>query len=159
MLDEIMQQPKVLGSIEQENIFTLNAIVTELKDRGIHHALFAARGTSDNASIFGQYLFGIYQGIVTGLAIPSCITLYSGNLALNDELIIAVSQSGEAEDALAVITQNNLLMKFSLSHTTSKPIYSKNQEALKESWNCLMVLEWAQTITVSMEQNGDCLMP
>jgi fructoselysine-6-P-deglycase FrlB-like protein len=47
----------------------------------------------------------LYKGVVAALAIPSSITLYGGTLDLEDYLIIGVSQSGKAADALAVIEQ------------------------------------------------------
>jgi len=107
MLKEILEQPSVLANVEKKNMVTLYQIVKELNDRNIKHAVFAARGTSDHASIYGQYLLGIYKGIVCALAIPSCITLYDGKLDLSDDVVIGVSQSGKAADALAVIERGN----------------------------------------------------
>lgn len=107
MLKEILEQPAILARIEKENETILNSLVVELDEKGTNHAVFAGRGTSDHASIYGQYLFGIYKGVVSALAIPSCITLYDGKLDFKDDLVIGVSQSGEAADALAVIEQGN----------------------------------------------------
>jgi glucosamine--fructose-6-phosphate aminotransferase (isomerizing) len=107
MLKEILEQPVVLAGIEKANEATLKSLVAELKEKKINHAIFSGRGTSDHASIYGQYILGIYQGVVTGLAIPSCITLYDGKLDLQNDLVIGVSQSGKAADALAVLAQAN----------------------------------------------------
>lgn len=107
MLKEIQEQPKVLAGIEEANKSILNALVRELNERQIKHVVFAARGTSDHASIYGQYLLGIYKGVVSALAIPSCITLYDGRLDFSQDLVIGVSQSGKAADALAVIERGN----------------------------------------------------
>ncbi|MHB1483461.1 MAG: SIS domain-containing protein [Saccharofermentanales bacterium] len=107
MLEEIMEQPEVLAGIEIINKPTLTALVAELNERKTKHVVFAGRGTSDHASIYGQYLLGIYKGAVSALAIPSCITLYDGKLDFSDDLIIGVSQSGKAADALAVIERGN----------------------------------------------------
>ena len=79
MLNEIFQQPKVLAGIEEANKDTLIALVKELNERKITHALLSGRGTSDHAAVYGQYLLGIYKNVVAGLSIPSCITLYNGN--------------------------------------------------------------------------------
>jgi glutamine---fructose-6-phosphate transaminase (isomerizing) len=103
MLSEIFQQPNVLSGIENENKATLTALVKELNDRNIKHVLLAGRGTSDHAAVYGQYLLGIYKNVVSGLAIPSCITLYNGNPDMSQDLVIGISQSGEAADAIAVI--------------------------------------------------------
>ena len=107
MLKEILEQPKVLAGIENENESTLKKLVKELREKNINHVMFAGRGTSDHASIYGQYLLGIYKGVVSALAIPSCITLYDGNLDTANDLVIGVSQSGKAADALAVIEHAN----------------------------------------------------
>lgn len=107
MLSEILEQPDILAGIERKNETTLIRLVAELNERKINHAVFAGRGTSDHASIYGQYLLGIYKGVVSTLAIPSCITLYEGEFDFKDDLVIGVSQSGEAADALAVMMQAN----------------------------------------------------
>lgn len=107
MLLEIMEQPRVLSEIEKVNEETLKQLVSELNERSINHVVFAARGTSDHASIYGQYMLGIYKGAVCSLAIPSCITLYDGKLDLSNDLVIGVSQSGKAADASAVIERGN----------------------------------------------------
>jgi glucosamine--fructose-6-phosphate aminotransferase (isomerizing) len=107
MLNEIFQQPKVLEGIENENKDTLTALVKELNEKKINHAVLSGRGTSDHAAVYGQYMLGIYKNVVTALAIPSCITLYNGKPDMANDLVIGISQSGEAADALAVIETAN----------------------------------------------------
>jgi glucosamine--fructose-6-phosphate aminotransferase (isomerizing) len=107
MLEEILQQPEVLRKIEDKNKDTLTKIANEVKQKAIVNATFAARGTSDHASIYGQYLLAIHCGIVSSLAMPSTITLYGAKLNLEKTLVIGVSQSGKAADALAVLEQGN----------------------------------------------------
>jgi len=120
MLKEILEQPIILAGIEKENEATLKSIVKELNERNIKHVLFAGRGTSDHASIYGQYLLGIYKGVVSALAIPSCITLYDGKLDLKNDMVIGVSQSGKAADALAVIEQGNACGAVTVAITNDK---------------------------------------
>lgn len=103
MLNEILQQPKVLEGIENENKAVLDALVKELKDKNIDHAVLSARGSSDHAAVYGQYLLGLYKNVVSALAIPSCITLYDGKPDMSKDLVIGVSQSGKAADAIAVL--------------------------------------------------------
>ena len=105
MLEEILEQPVALSGIEKENESTLKALAAEINDKKIKTAVFSGRGTSDHASIYGQYLFGIKNGIVSSLAIPSCITSYDCEFAFENMLVIGVSQSGKAADALAVLNQ------------------------------------------------------
>ena len=105
MLSEILEQPRVLSGIEKENQEVISALVEELGRRKIQHIIFAARGTSDHASMYGGYLLSIYNGLVTSLAMPSCVTLYNSNIHYDSDMVIGVSQSGKAADALAVLEQ------------------------------------------------------
>lgn len=105
MLSEILEQPAVLAGIEKQNGPVLKALVEEIRRRDVRHVVFAGRGTSDHASIYGGYLLSIYCGLVTALAMPSCITLYNSNIDYGNDLVVGVSQSGCAADALAVLEQ------------------------------------------------------
>ena len=105
MLQEIGQQAAVLRGLEEANRSTLTELAAVLRQRQVTHAVFAARGTSDHASIFAQYLLGITGGTVSALALPSCITLYGGKFVFENDLVVGVSQSGKAADGLAVIEQ------------------------------------------------------
>ena len=65
--------------------------------------MLVARGSSDNAALFGRYLLEIKTGIPVSLAAPSVYTLYGGQLKLGRALVIGVSQSGEGEDIISVL--------------------------------------------------------
>lgn len=103
MEKEIFEQPKVLASLKATNDSTLKNLVSDIKQRDIKLVYFAARGTSDHASIYASYLISNFVGVPTSLALPSVITAYDGKLNLKDALVIGVSQSGKAADALAVM--------------------------------------------------------
>lgn len=62
----------------------------------------AARGTSDHAAVYAQYLIETQLGIPTGLAKPSVTTLYDGRLDWRGGLLVAISQSGRSPDIVAV---------------------------------------------------------
>lgn len=62
----------------------------------------AARGTSDHAAVYAQYLIEHQLGIPTGLAKPSITTLYGGNLDWGGVLLLAISQSGRSPDIVSV---------------------------------------------------------
>ena len=63
----------------------------------------AARGTSDNAARYAQYLFGYALGLPVMLATPSLNTVYRRPADLSRALVIGISQSGQAEDVRAVL--------------------------------------------------------
>ncbi len=103
LLDEIYQQPDVLASVYGKNRGELEKIAAEVKARGIKSVYFAARGTSDHACIFAQYLFAVCAGIPCALGTPSAISQYGADIDLGGCLTVGVSQSGAAKDVIAVI--------------------------------------------------------
>jgi glutamine---fructose-6-phosphate transaminase (isomerizing) len=72
--------------------------------RGTTHLLVAARGSSDNAAIFFQYLAGQELGVMVALAAPS---LYEGErrVELTGAGVLAISQSGRSPGMAAVLAQ------------------------------------------------------
>jgi glucosamine--fructose-6-phosphate aminotransferase (isomerizing) len=103
MWQEIMQQPKVVENCLSLNQKTLDAITARLKEKAVSNVIIAARGTSDHAGIYGKYIIEIKKGIPVSLAAPSVFTIYEKNVKMADSLVIAISQSGRAADALEVI--------------------------------------------------------
>src|ERR1700722_11647508 len=70
--------------------------------REVNYALVAARGSSDNAAAFFQYLAGRELGLVVALATPS---LFQDQRTMNvaGAGVLAVSQSGKSPGMLEVI--------------------------------------------------------
>lgn len=104
---EIREQPSVLSSLHAKNSNTLCSLVKEIKEKGINNIYFVARGTSDHACIYAQYLFGIVLGIPCTLGTPSILTQYGSQIKFNNSLVIGVSQSGRAEDVNSIIESAN----------------------------------------------------
>lgn len=100
---EIREQPSVLASLKDKNSDVLYKLVKELKEKNINNIYFAARGTSDHACVYAQYLFGIVMGIPCTLGTPSIFTQYGTDIKFNNSLVIGVSQSGRAEDVNYVL--------------------------------------------------------
>ena len=65
--------------------------------------VLVARGTSDNAALFGRYLLEITTGIPVSLAAPSIATLYEARVDYRDALVVGISQSGESTDTNLVL--------------------------------------------------------
>jgi len=64
--------------------------------------LFVARGSSDNAAIYGRYLVETQLGVPAALAAPSVATHYRARLDLSDALVVSVSQSGRTAEIVEV---------------------------------------------------------
>jgi glucosamine--fructose-6-phosphate aminotransferase (isomerizing) len=65
---------------------------------GRRRVLLVARGSSDNAAIYGRYLLEVAAGVPAGLAAPSVATHYRARLDLSDTLVVSVSQSGSTTE-------------------------------------------------------------
>ncbi len=101
---ELREQPEVLGRVLNTNKEALEAAAAAIKARGdITNVVFAARGTSDHACIYAQYLYQRYLGLPCGLATSSVNTKYGATINYKNTLVIGVSQSGMAKDVLAII--------------------------------------------------------
>lgn len=103
LLEEIRQQPAVLGRVLTEESGPVRAVCAALAERQIDQVLIAARGTSDNAARYAKYLLGSRNGLPVALAAPSLYTIYERSPRLHNTLVIGISQSGMSPDLVAVI--------------------------------------------------------
>lgn len=104
MLEEIAEQPAALAKTIQAEREKISKLASFLKSREIDLIVIVARGSSDNAALFGRYLLEITTGIPVSLSAPSVHTLYNAKLKLDHALVIGVSQSGEGEDINQVLS-------------------------------------------------------
>ena len=103
MLAEIAEQPAALERTIAEERSKIAKLGQLLKTRDIHLIVLVARGSSDNAALFGRYLLEITTGIPVSLSAPSVHTIYGAKLKLDHALVVGVSQSGEGEDINRVL--------------------------------------------------------
>jgi glucosamine--fructose-6-phosphate aminotransferase (isomerizing) len=103
MLREIGQQPEVLERTLRAEESHMQRVGASLRKSGIRLIVLVARGTSDNAALFGRYLLELTTGIPVSLAAPSIHTLYKRSLNLRDAVVVGVSQSGEGTDINVVL--------------------------------------------------------
>jgi glucosamine--fructose-6-phosphate aminotransferase (isomerizing) len=103
MLQEIAEQPAALQKTIQEERSKVERLGAFLKERDVDLIVLVARGSSDNAALFGRYLLEVTTGIPVSLAAPSVHTVYNARLKLSRALVIGVSQSGEGEDINRVL--------------------------------------------------------
>jgi len=96
MASEIAEQPEALA----RTLDALRPLRSELAAlaRGTRLVLFYARGSSDNAAIYGRYLLEVQARRPAAMGAPSVATHYRSDLDLAGVLAVAVSQSGETEE-------------------------------------------------------------
>ena len=103
LYQEIYQQPEIVRMFLATQQDHVSKIAAKIFDHKISHIVVAARGTSDNAARYAQYLFGANNRISVALATPSLYTLYETPPTLRDALVIGISQSGRSPDIVSVI--------------------------------------------------------
>ncbi len=103
MLQEIAEQPAILENTIQAELEKVKKLGHFLRGREIDLIVLVARGSSDNAALFGRYLLEVTTGIPVSLSAPSVYTLYNAKLRLNRAVVIGVSQSGEGVDINQVL--------------------------------------------------------
>ncbi|MBV9924910.1 MAG: SIS domain-containing protein [Acidobacteria bacterium] len=104
MLEEIAQQPEALARTVAEEREKVARLGRDLRRQDVDLIVLVARGSSDNAALFGRYLLEVTTGIPVALAAPSVYTLYNAKLRLDHAVVIGVSQSGEGEDINRVLS-------------------------------------------------------
>jgi glucosamine--fructose-6-phosphate aminotransferase (isomerizing) len=119
MLAEIAEQPTVLERTIKAESKKLNKIGKFLLNRDIDFIILAARGSSDNAALFGRYLLETLCGIPVSLSAPSVYTLYKAKLNLKRALVVGVSQSGEGSDINSVLENAKKYGAFTLGITNN----------------------------------------
>ena len=117
MLQEIAEQPEVLERTINAEREKLTKLGDFLRQKDIDVIMLVARGSSDNASLFGRYLLEVTTGIPVSLCAPSVFTLYNAKLRLNRALVIGVSQSGEGTDINHVLESAKSSGAFTLAIT------------------------------------------
>ncbi len=98
MLREILEQPEVVQRLVERDREPALEVAKLAKSAGIQQIVFAARGTSSHAAVYGQYLFQIENHLAAFLATPSVVTLYNSRIPLRNTMVIGISQSGGAKD-------------------------------------------------------------
>jgi glucosamine--fructose-6-phosphate aminotransferase (isomerizing) len=100
---EIREQPESLARLLDAEMGPVQTLARGLAARRHNYVLIAARGSSDNAARYAQYLFGTVLGLPVALATPSLHTLYGARLQFAGALVVGISQSGQSPDICAVV--------------------------------------------------------
>ena len=100
---EIAEQPDAVARLLSREGARVARLAAPIRRSGVRFVLVAARGTSDNAARYSQYLFGILDGLPVALAAPSLTTLYGRPPDPRGGLVIGISQSGRSPDIVETI--------------------------------------------------------
>ena len=101
---EIREQPEVLRRLIETSADQAQAIMDAVRGK-FNYILIAARGSSDNAARYAQYLFQIVNEVPVALATPSVFSLYHKAPKLEGALVLGISQSGQSPDIVSVLEE------------------------------------------------------
>jgi glucosamine--fructose-6-phosphate aminotransferase (isomerizing) len=100
---ELGEGPDVIARLLDRGSAPVEAIARAVRDRGIDLVVVAARGTSDHAAIYAQYVLGARNRLPVALAAPSLASIYGATPRLHNALVLGISQSGQSPDIVAVL--------------------------------------------------------
>ena len=102
---ELGEAPEVVRSMIETQWAVIDSVAEAIHSRDVNMVFIAARGTSDHAAIYAQYLFGVHNKLPVALAAPSIQSLYGVVPELHNALVIGVSQSGQSPDVVGVVEE------------------------------------------------------
>jgi len=102
---EIHEQPAVLRALIERERPGIKRLASAIRARGVDYIVIAARGTSDNAGRYAQYLFGAMNEFMVALATPSLYSIYQRPPRFGNALVIGISQSGKSPDIVSVLAE------------------------------------------------------
>ena len=105
LYSEITEQPERIDSLLSSQKKTVEQIAAAIQKRDVQYVFLAARGTSDNAGRYANYLLGALNGLPLALATPSLFTYYKQPPKLKNALVIGISQSGQSPDIVSVLEE------------------------------------------------------
>jgi len=121
---EIFEQPERLASLLDKQKLTVLEIAKAIQARNVQYAFLAARGTSDNAGRYANYLWGAHNRLPLALATPSLFTYYQSPPRLQGALVIGVSQSGQSPDIVSVLEEGRRqgCLTLAITNETDSPL-------------------------------------
>ncbi len=122
--DEIFEQPACLRALIHNQKETAQRIAEVIHQREVHYAFLAARGSSDNAGRYANYLWGAHNRLPLALATPSLFTYYKSPPALKGALVLGVSQSGKSPDIVSVLDEgrNQGCLTLAITNAPQSPL-------------------------------------
>jgi glutamine---fructose-6-phosphate transaminase (isomerizing) len=103
---EIHQQPESLTRLLQSEGNHVQGLAEAIRQRQIDNVVIAARGSSDNAGRYAQYLLGAINRLPVALTTPSLFSLYRRPPLFGpNTLVLGISQSGKSPDIVSVLAE------------------------------------------------------
>lgn len=98
MQQEALSAPQHVAEQLIENQSIITRLAKKIQEVKPAFAFTIARGSSDHAASFANYLFSTQLGLITASLPPSVISIYGSKLNASNSLALAISQSGASPD-------------------------------------------------------------
>jgi glucosamine--fructose-6-phosphate aminotransferase (isomerizing) len=102
MQAEMAEQPDILAALARRRVEVIDRMRRVLPDRPAGIVLLA-RGSSDNAAVYGRYVLEHAARRPVALAAPSLHTLYGVDTDYDGYVVVAISQSGRTPEIVDVV--------------------------------------------------------
>ncbi len=101
MAREASEAPGRVAQLLAGNAASCEAIAARLNKRRPRLIVTCARGSSDHAATYTQYLSHVHLGIPAMSLPPSIASVYGSSVDFDDVLFLLISQSGQSPDLVA----------------------------------------------------------
>jgi len=105
--NEIHEQPAALARSLSGTHAAVQEAARVLAGPDVGYVLIAARGSSDNAARYAQYLWGARNPLVVALAAPALFDRWGQSPSLAGAAVMAFSQSGRSPDVVGVLEEGS----------------------------------------------------
>lgn len=122
--EEILEQPHLLANLLDTQRSTIKQVADAIRAYAPKYVFLAARGTSDNAGRYANYLWGAFNQMPLALATPSLFTYYEQPPKLQGALVVAISQSGMSPDIISVLEEGKKqgCLTLAITNNTNSPL-------------------------------------
>jgi len=168
--EEIFEQPAILRQWLETQFDNAQQIARAIRRRDIDFVFLAARGTSDHAGVYAQYLWGSVNRLPVAFAAPSLFTLYQGWPRLRHALVVGVSQSGQSPDVVSVLDEGRRqgALTLAITNDPSSPlaqaaeftidVHAGEEKAVAATKTYTAQLMAIAALSAAMTEDGDHLV-
>lgn len=132
MYGEIRDIPQAVARLLAEGSDTMAAAGAALRGSDPAFLTTAARGSSDHAANFFKYATEIQMGVPVASLGPSVSSVYKRQMKLAGSACVAVSQSGQSPDivAVAAMARRAGALTFALTNEAASPLAAASDQTL-----------------------------
>jgi glucosamine--fructose-6-phosphate aminotransferase (isomerizing) len=129
---EIGAIPQAVADLLANGADTMAQAGAVLRDRDPAFLTTAARGSSDHAATFFKYATEILMGVPVASLGPSVSSIYARQMKLSGGALVAVSQSGQSPDIVAVanMATRGGALAFALTNDPTSPLAQASDRTL-----------------------------